>query len=188
MRRILGTPVGSIPHLEAHLRVGHFCAWEHSQILQRHGIDKRLKGRTHLPVALHVVILEEAVVDTTHIGFDIARTRLHRHQTRIEEFLAIDERIPWRERGILDSLPTEDAHPHFLVKVGAYLLLAVSLRLQITVAVAVFHGLLKEFLFLFLADIAEGVALASLEFPFESGLYLFAEVLTHSLFGITLHT
>ena len=91
MAGILRAPVGLSPHFEADLRVGYFGAGIHAEVLQSHGVNEGFESRTHLTVALYVVVLEEAVVDAAHIGADIARAGFHRHQACVEEFLTVDE-------------------------------------------------------------------------------------------------
>ena len=65
--------------------------------------------------------------------------------------------------------------------------MAHAVGLQVTVAVAVLHGLLEELGLLLLGDVAEGVALAVLQLTLEGGLNFLAEVFSHGLLGVTLH-
>ena len=187
MARVAGAPVGLAPHLEADLRVGHLGAGVHAEVLEGHGVDEGLEGGAHLAVALHVVVFEEAVVDAAHVGADVSGAGLDGHQARVEELLAVDERVPGTHGGVLGALPGEDAHLDLLVEGFADFLLAEACGLEAAVAVAVLHGLGEEVLLLLGGDVAEGVALAGSELALEGGLYLLAEVFAHGLLGIALH-
>ena len=153
-------------------------------------VKERLECGTHLPLALHdLVILEVIVVSTTDISPDISGFRLHCHKAGTQIGLEIADTVIRSHQGVYITLvvPGKDPHLGLFGETLLYLRLAETGLLHVLVAVApAASPAHQSFYDIFRSTIRKREVLAVLEVILEQRLKIL-QMLHGSLLGIALH-
>ena len=184
-----------VPHLAVPVDVwsaaGAHRARRATVVVHSLGIDKRLDRGANLPAPFrHHVVLEEAEVGASHVGFHISGDRIHRHHGASQERLGVEQRVARGHGGFVVAVVTEQAHRGGRVEIAHNLLLALALLLEHTIAVGALDGIVDQRLLgrcrEFGPVVGVGV-LGATTLAQERWLERLAHVLAHGLLGIGLH-
>ena len=185
--------VARCPGLSCHiiclLHIGGDIAWRKT-ILHGKRIEERFDGRTHLATSVHThVVVEVNEIHTSHVCLDMTVLGAHAHKSATQERLIVSDRVERSHRGIHLTVICEYAHRHWSAERARNLLVARSLLLEHTIALALIDGASENALHLLRRETArEGRSLLASQFLIERRLQEVDDMLADGILGILLHT
>jgi hypothetical protein len=184
-----GCPDFSVEKFYARLYFGNFGAGFIAFFLHCHRVNKRFESRAYLTGGIfHLVVFEIAVVGTAHVCFHMTGVRFHRHQAGAQKPIVIFYGIHRRHGGVYGVVPRKDTHSHGCIKHRINLLLCISFRLQVAIAVGISFGAFIQFVSFGVCEVGKGRIFYIFPMIKKRRLQLAAQPFSDGFFGVSLHS